>query len=268
MNDQLIRLGLGILFIGTLFGILQWLFPAQRGQRFFRAGMLTDLGYFALAPLVTRNVTRIGVALALVPFAYYSGIAIQDLTKGHGAVGAQAYWAQAIQIIVLTDFMRYWVHRLFHGGWLWKVHAVHHSSQQMDWLASVRVHPLNDLVPAVLTVPPLVIAGYAPAAVAAVLPFLTLFAIGLHANLNWDFGPFRYVIASPAFHRWHHTMEDEGRDKNFAGLFPIWDLMFGTFYMPRGETPERFGVSDPVPGNIFGQLIYPFVPSRRRDTVE
>lgn len=262
MAEPLIRLAIGIAAIGLLFAILQWFFPANPNQRLFRGGILTDLAYFVMAPFVTRNVTRIAVALALVPFAYASGIALQDITKGHGAVGAQPYWAQAIQIIVLSDFMRYWVHRMFHGGWWWKVHAVHHSSRQLDWLASVRVHPINDLVPALLTVPPLVMAGYAPAAVAAVLPFLTLYAIGLHANLNWDYGPLRYVIASPAFHRWHHTMEEEGQDKNFAGLFPIWDLMFGTFYMPRGRQPEIFGVADPVPNNIFGQLIYPFIPSK------
>jgi sterol desaturase/sphingolipid hydroxylase (fatty acid hydroxylase superfamily) len=132
----------------------------------------------------------------------------------------------------------------------------------MDWLAAVRVHPVNDVVPAVLTVPPLIAAGYNPAAVAAFLPFLTAYAIMLHANLSWDYGPFRYVVASPAFHRWHHTKAEEGQDKNFAGLFPVWDLLFGTFYMPRGRQADVFGVDDPVPKNIFGQLVYPFLSSR------
>jgi sterol desaturase/sphingolipid hydroxylase (fatty acid hydroxylase superfamily) len=140
---------------------------------------------------------------------------------------------------------------------------VHHSSPQLDWIAAARVHPLNDLIPAVVTVPPMIAAGYNPAAVAAFLPFLTFYAVMLHANLNWSYGPFRYVLASPVFHRWHHTKQAEGQNKNFAGLLPVWDLLFGTFYMPRGRQPEIFGVDDPVPGNILGQMIYPFLPSRR-----
>jgi sterol desaturase/sphingolipid hydroxylase (fatty acid hydroxylase superfamily) len=70
------------------------------------------------------------------------------------------------------------------------------------------------------------------------------------------------VIASPVFHRWHHTSEEEGLDKNFAGLFPFIDLAFGTFYMPEGRQPERFGiVRDDVPDGLVAQLAYPF---RRR----
>ncbi|HET8578957.1 MAG TPA: sterol desaturase family protein, partial [Methylomirabilota bacterium] len=87
----------------------------------------------------------------------------------------------------------------------------------------------------------------------------TFYAILLHANVPWTLGPLRYAIASPAFHRWHHTSEAEGRDKNFAGLFPLWDLLFGTFYMPRGRQPMQFGVAgDPVPEGLWAQLCYPF----------
>jgi sterol desaturase/sphingolipid hydroxylase (fatty acid hydroxylase superfamily) len=125
------------------------------------------------------------------------------------------------------------------------------------------VHPANDLVakivPAVLAVG----LGFAPAILAGALPFFALYAILLHANVDWDFGPLRSVIASPRFHRWHHTGEAEGRDKNFAGLLPLWDVLFGTYYMPA-RAPERFGVAEPVPGTLWGQLLWPF--RRRRAT--
>src|SRR5262249_31012579 len=71
----------------------------------------------------------------------------------------------------------------------------------------------------------------------------------------------RYVIASPTFHRWHHTSEAHGLDKNFAGLLPIWDLAFGTFYMPAGELPCEFGIREAIPDTLLGQLAWPF----RRD---
>jgi len=81
----------------------------------------------------------------------------------------------------------------------------------------------------------------------------------VHANLNWSLGPFKYVIASPVFHRWHHTALDRGGSKNFAGTFPILDVLFGTFYMPKGELPDQYGIGDPAfPQSFGGQLAYPF----------
>ena len=101
-------------------------------------------------------------------------------------------------------------------------------------------------------------------AVAGFAAVTTLYAIALHANLKWTYGPLRYVVASPAFHRWHHTCAEEGRDKNFAGFLPVWDLLFGTFFMPKGRQPAMFGVAEPVPGGLLGQLVYPFRRRARR----
>jgi sterol desaturase/sphingolipid hydroxylase (fatty acid hydroxylase superfamily) len=65
------------------------------------------------------------------------------------------------------------------------------------------------------------------------------------------------VIATPVFHRWHHSRQAEAMDKNFAGLFPIWDILFGTYYMPRGKMPEDFGVSGDFPQDMPRQLWEP-----------
>ena len=55
---------------------------------------------------------------------------------------------------------------------------------------------------------------------------------------------------------------ESSRDKNFAGLFPFWDVVFGTFYMPRGEAPRSFGTNTPVPKTVLGQLLFPFRRAR------
>ncbi len=81
----------------------------------------------------------------------------------------------------------------------------------------------------------------------------------VHANLNWTFGPFRYVLASPVFHRWHHVSDPAVRDKNFSPTFPVFDLVFGTFHMPRGELPAGYG-AEGVPPHFLGQMAYPFRP--------
>jgi sterol desaturase/sphingolipid hydroxylase (fatty acid hydroxylase superfamily) len=79
-----------------------------------------------------------------------------------------------------------------------------------------------------------------------------------HGRTLWKFR-LGWLFASPKFHRWHHTSEDEGLDKNFAGLFPLFDVVFGMYYMPKGRLPERFGLArEAIPETILGQLAYPF----------
>ena len=73
------------------------------------------------------------------------------------------------------------------------------------------------------------------------------------------FGKLGWLIASPKFHRWHHTSEEEGLDKNFSGLFPWIDMLFNTYYMPKDSLPRRFGLKDDhVPDGFWRQLLYPF----------
>ena len=83
-----------------------------------------------------------------------------------------------------------------------------------------------------------------------------------HANLNWTFGPLRYLVASPVFHRWHHSADADCQARNFAPMFPVWDLMFGTFHMPAGERPGLFG-AEGVPDGLFRQLLHPFARQGR-----
>lgn len=253
--------------LAMLFYLLQKVSPSIKGQKTFRRGFLTDLGYWAFTPLATRTITPIAVGIALIPIGLAYGIEPKDLrllAQGHGPLAAQPLWLQAIQIFVIGDFIGYWQHRWFHGGWRWRFHAIHHSSTELDWLSSVRVHPVNDMLGRIIMAVPIVALGYNVGAVAAFTVFTTVYAITLHANLNWTYGPLRYLIASPAFHRWHHSSEAAGQDRNFAGFLPVWDLVFGTFYMPKGRRPKTFGVTERVPSGLLAQLIYPLRGSHVR----
>ena len=87
-------------------------------------------------------------------------------------------------------------------------------------------------------------AGISPNVMLWLGPFNIFHSAFVHANLNWTLGPFRYVIATPVFHRWHHTSPEEGGNTNFAGTFPLWDILFGTFRMPENRLPDHYGVDD------------------------
>lgn len=257
---------LAFVAIGAVMLTLERLWPANPAQPRLRRGLLLDVAYWLFTPLVTRAVSRVGIIVAVVLLALLLGWKLDKdaILAGFGPVAMQPRWLQATELVALLDFIAYWMHRLFHTTRLWAFHAIHHSSEDLDWLSSVRTHPINDLVNRVVPAIIVLLLGFSPLLLAGALPFFALYGVLLHANVDWDFGPLRYVIASPRFHRWHHTGEAEGRDKNFAGLLPVWDLLFGTWYMPpRG--PERFGVDDPVPRTLWGQLAWPF--RRRRDSL-
>ncbi len=255
-------LGFAVLFV--LFRLLERLQPVARRTPLRRPGLLTDLAYWIATPVLGHYVVGFVVIVAVAAFAHvtYGRIAEHEIMAGFGPLSRLPGPVQALGMLVAADFLGYWVHRLFHRRQLWKFHAVHHSSVTLDWLSSVRAHPVNDLVSRLATTLPLLALGFAPAAIIGIAPVFALFAILLHANLDWDFGPLRAVIASPVFHRWHHSTDPAAQDKNFAGLLPVWDWLFGTYYMPPGRTPEQFGTATPVPEGIAAQLIYPF----RRET--
>jgi sterol desaturase/sphingolipid hydroxylase (fatty acid hydroxylase superfamily) len=250
--------------LATLFLVLERAFPGIRGQKVLRKGYRTDLAYWLFTGFVTFYVTRaaIFIVLLLAFVVMGTGGTFREFLVGYGPLSRQPLWLQAIEMLVIADFFAYWTHRAFHGKRLWPFHAVHHCSEELDWLSSVRLHPVNDAVNKFALALPLIALGFSPAATAGIAPFLVLHAIMLHANLNWDFGPLRSVISSPVFHRWHHTKENEALDKNFGGFFPVWDIVFGTYYMPKGKTPTIFGTDDHVPGTLGAQLIYPFRRSR------
>jgi sterol desaturase/sphingolipid hydroxylase (fatty acid hydroxylase superfamily) len=247
--------GLCVLLYG-----LEWLFPAMREQPLWRSDSKTDALYLVFTPLVTRMVSKLvalaGVVLALLALGRPD---IHRMAEGFGPIVSQPHWLIVAEMFVLGDLLGYSIHRAFHAELLWKFHAVHHSSTQLDWLSSLRIHPVNDIVSKLVQGVTLACLGFPLKAVGAYVPFLTFYAILLHANVTWSFGPLRYLVVSPLFHRWHHTTEEQGLHKNFASLFPLIDVAFGTFHMPRGERPKYFGtIGTRVPPSFLGQLLFPF----------
>jgi sterol desaturase/sphingolipid hydroxylase (fatty acid hydroxylase superfamily) len=263
MRSTLLGIVVGFLALSVVFGFVEWLFP-ERAQKRLRLGFWTDVLYWFFTPIVTKGITRGAIVAAVVVLALLSGAGasreqiLAFLDDPGRRVRHQPLGLQVLEVLVIGDFIGYWMHRLFHGRTLWPFHAVHHASTELDWLSAVRLHPVNDIVTRLVQVIPIVLLGYGPTVVAAYAPFLALFAIFLHANVPWDFGPLRYAIASPRFHRWHHTSEEEGLDRNFAGLLPVWDMVFGTYHLPR-RAPGEFGLkAETVPESLWGQLLWPF----------
>ncbi|MEO7002356.1 MAG: sterol desaturase family protein [Ktedonobacterales bacterium] len=244
---------IGFVLLALFFWLLESLWPEDRKQCKIRKGAITDTLYYFLLIPATKLISTIVLAIGI--FFTLRFIPIHSVPL----VAAQPGWAQGFEILLLGDLIGYWTHRAFHT-WsvIWPIHAVHHSSEQLDWLSSVRVHPLDTIISRFCQTMPLFLLGFSGKALAPYALFLAIYPILLHANLAWTYGPFKYVIASPAYHRWHHAAEENALFKNYSGLFPFVDMIFGTAYFPTRK-PVAYGLyQDHLSNNIFTQLLYPF----------
>lgn len=251
----------GFVWFFALFGILARLMACNPKQPLLRQGMLTDIAYWIIVPIFSRyvNIAFLSIGFGLI----FYNIPPEEMGKyfenGYGYLSTLPLWLQAALVFVISDFILYWTHRFFHGRELWKYHAIHHSPTEVDWLSTYRFHPINVWLSFSLVNVLMLLVGFSPESIAVMGGFNTLYSAMVHANLNWTFGKLRYIFASPVFHRWHHTVEKEAMNKNFAPTFPLLDVMFGTFYMPEGRLPENYGITNSdVPQSFIGQIIYPF----------
>jgi len=255
---------IGFVVVPAVCVALERRWPSTPARTFARPGVPSDAVWYLFQSFVARRVAPWGVYFALVPLMAALGMAAPEFFRGFGPAARIPFWWQVPIVFVLADFLSYWQHRLFHTHVLWPVHAVHHSSRQLDWLSSGRFHPLNEIGVQLVNVVPVLALGFSAATFLVLAPFTTWYVVFLHANVPWTFGPLRFLVASPGFHRWHHTGEAEGRDKNFGGVLSVWDVLLGTFYMPGNRAATVFGTDDPVPEGFFGQLAYPLLPAVRR----
>ena len=238
--------GLAVLFL--LFVPLEKLF-AFRPQRVFRPHLLTDLTHlFVDNFLVTIGGIVLGVLLAL-PVVWL---------RAFGIVAALPF-AVALALGVAVAFLGNYVgHRLTHAvPFLWRFHSVHHSIEQMDWVASARLHPVDGAFTQACVIAPLFALGYGGGTFAGVAVVFTLLALFQHSNVRLRFPGVRWVINTPEWHHWHHSIDPEARDKNFG--LPVIDKLFGTAYMPKDRRPTAFGTHDPVPQDGWWRHVaYPF----------
>jgi sterol desaturase/sphingolipid hydroxylase (fatty acid hydroxylase superfamily) len=167
---------------------------------------------------------------------------------------------QFVAIMFLTDLVQYWLHRSFHRvPWLWRFHAVHHSARSMDWMAGARMHFLEVIVLRCTTVLPMYVLGFSASAMNAYIFLVFLYSTFIHANLGWRFPFVEKFLVTPRFHHWHHGIEREAIDVNFAIHFPILDKVFGTHHLPKDKWPTGYGIDGhPVPHGYVEQFKYPF----------
>jgi sterol desaturase/sphingolipid hydroxylase (fatty acid hydroxylase superfamily) len=170
-------------------------------------------------------------------------------------------WVAFVLYLLLFDLVDYALHRAQHRwDWWWQLHALHHSQRQMTRWSDSRNHLLDDALRDSAFVAVALAVGIAPAQFVAVVALTQLLESLSHANLRGNFGPvLGRLLVSPAFHRTHHAIgtghESHGPGSlggcNYAVLFPVWDVVFGTARF--GLVPEPTGVRDQLDGRDYGR---------------
>lgn len=251
---------LSFCFLILVFYPMEKMFPAKKGQAFFRPNWRLDFCYFIGQYLLFG-------ALVLLTLNHFRDFLFTIIPNNFRLkVASQPFILQAIEVIVLSDFLIYWAHRLQHKiPFLWRFHKVHHSAEHLDWLAAHREHPLDSIYTVGIINLPAFMLGFSLETLAGFIAFRGIWAIYIHSNVRLPLPFLRKLIGSPELHHWHHDLNKDAG--NYANISPLMDIIFGTYICPNKE-PEAFGIQDPLPKNYIGQLLMPMLPNKLVKTLK
>lgn len=249
---------LGLLGTAIIFITIEKLIPF-RDQPVFRPEWQTDFQHFAVNHLL------VGFTLLVTNFIINNVFGWANFSALQQGAHALPLWLAVPLVVLVADLAQYWTHRAYHQvPYLWRYHAIHHSTVHMDWLAGSRQHLLETIVTRTSVLLPLYLLGFSKEAIDVYVLIVGFQAVFNHANVSVRLGPLRYIIVTPNFHHWHHARDKEAIDRNYAAHFAFLDYLFGTAVSSDKKWPERYGVvGSYIPNGYWRQFLFPFVGSTK-----
>jgi sterol desaturase/sphingolipid hydroxylase (fatty acid hydroxylase superfamily) len=251
-SHLLVALYIPIALVAIAIVGLELVFPARTDWRPSRSDVESDALFMVFVQ-------------TLLPRVFAAGLALAMATRMH-AHSPSPWWphhwplfGQALLMVLAVDFLRYWLHRACHTYTpLWKLHEVHHSPDILYTLNVGRFHPLEKALHFSLDTVPFVLLGVAPQVIAAYFLFYAVNGFFQHSNLQLRYGFLNYLVGSAETHRWHHARDPEVAYCNFGNTTIVWDLLFGTWYLPKDRSLDIGITNRSYPKDFWSQMLTPF----------
>ena len=169
---------------------------------------------------------------------------------------------QVALMLLVAEFLRYPLHVAAHNTkTLWRLHAVHHSPKKLYWLNVGRFHPVEKAFQYTLDTLPFVLVGVGAEAVALYFVFFAVNGFYQHSNVDVRYGPLNYLVSGPKLHRWHHSKVIDESNRNYGNNLIVWDLLFGTWFLPKHERVGDLGLLNrSYPLDFLAQMRTPLTP--------
>jgi sterol desaturase/sphingolipid hydroxylase (fatty acid hydroxylase superfamily) len=246
---------LPVLATAGIVTLLEWAMPHREEWRPPGSEVTTDVTFMVVVQLTLPPVIGLLFAYALIGPVASLNLPLHRLWP-HG----WPIWIQAVLMVLAVDFLRYWLHRAAHeNDTLWRLHSVHHSVEQLYWVNTARFHPLEKALQMSLDSLPFLLMQVDPRVLA--LYYLAYATNGFfqHCNIRLHYGVLNYIVGSAETHRWHHSRLPRESNANYGNTVIVWDVLFGTWYLPKERQVAQLGLQDPgYPKSFLRLMAAPF----------
>lgn len=232
---------------------LEFFIPYRKNWDAELEDVKNDLLYMGLVQILLPKLLSFFFAITLIAYLQSTNLQIWPNHLPH--------YIQAILMLLGADFLRYWFHIASHK-WniLWKLHSVHHSPSKLYWINVARFHPVEKILQFLLEVLPFIVLGVGQEVLSLYFIFYAVNGFFQHSNIKLRLGFLNYIVSGPELHRWHHSVEIRESNQNYGNNLIIWDLLFGTWFLPEYKEVNELGLEDKTyPSDFINQIKAPFI---------
>lgn len=240
------------LLFSTFFIFAEKLYP-QKKQFSLRSWWFLDILYFLINRFSISFIVVIISMLIHTFFGFLVYLPFQEFIKN------MPIFIQLVVIFLIADFIYYWAHRSYHEvPLLWKIHTLHHSPEQMDWLAGTRIHLVEFWLTRIVITLPLILFWFSEFSINIYAFIVGAQSALIHSNIRIPKSFLDDILVMPRFHHWHHAKSGEAFYTNYASMFVFFDTIFSTA-LKKENYPEIYGTFlwKRFPTDIFRQLAFP-----------
>ena len=243
---------------------LEHKFPYRKSWLPKASDVRNDAAFMVVVQVILPRILSLFVAFTISKYIKSKGLTPAEYWPHHFLPIVQAFL-----MVLFADFFRYWFHRASHEWYsLWRLHAVHHSPHKLYWINVGRFHPIDKTLQFLFDSLPFIIVGVSEEVLAIYFVFYAINGFFQHCNIDLKLGFLNYIISGPELHRWHHSFMIEEANKNYGNNLIIWDLLFGTWFLPTDRAIKELGLKNrQYPLDFANQMRTPFIKDIDQDQV-